>query len=180
VDHQNKILDEIKVLSHYRQIKPGSVSDGLAGPVLNFVTAKLSTTSQEDTKLQLQRDIRAAIEHDESDPSSFIPEIERSRLLSLQRRVLGSLHYAGMEDREERIVDAFGSTFQWIFKDSPNDQRKWDNFKNWLGSDSQLYWITGKAGSGKSTLIKYICEREAVSNHFSAEKQSRCIQYLLP
>ncbi|OCL07889.1 hypothetical protein AOQ84DRAFT_222459 [Glonium stellatum] len=34
----------------------------------------------------------------------------------------------------------------------------WDNFVEWLeGSDGRnIYWITGKAGSGKSTLMKYL------------------------
>lgn len=34
----------------------------------------------------------------------------------------------------------------------------WDNFIEWLkGSDGRnIYWITGKAGSGKSTLMKYL------------------------
>ncbi|KAI0835164.1 hypothetical protein F5Y06DRAFT_276867 [Hypoxylon sp. FL0890] len=34
----------------------------------------------------------------------------------------------------------------------------WDNFSDWLKSDSSIYWISGKPGSGKSTLMKYIIE----------------------
>ncbi|KAK4209406.1 hypothetical protein QBC37DRAFT_391283 [Rhypophila decipiens] len=32
----------------------------------------------------------------------------------------------------------------------------WHSFSQWLESDDSIYWITGKAGSGKSTLMKYI------------------------
>lgn len=32
----------------------------------------------------------------------------------------------------------------------------WDNFGDWLKSDSTLYWISGKPGSGKSTLVKFL------------------------
>jgi len=96
----------------------------------------------------------------------------------LERRILASLYYAGMEDREGRITEAYGSTFQWIFNDSPHDERKWANFKDWLKSDSQLYWITGKAGSGKSTLMKFICEKNTRASDPPAESQSRCVEFL--
>ncbi|KAG4262773.1 hypothetical protein FPRO03_10136 [Fusarium proliferatum] len=34
--------------------------------------------------------------------------------------------------------------------------RHWDSFINWLQSDLPVYWITGKPGSGKSTLMKFL------------------------
>ncbi|KAL9115090.1 MAG: hypothetical protein Q9227_000884 [Pyrenula ochraceoflavens] len=34
--------------------------------------------------------------------------------------------------------------------------KPWDNFMDWLRSDSRIYWISGKIGSGKSTLVKFI------------------------
>lgn len=42
-----------------------------------------------------------------------------------------------------------------------NDQHslstlKWDSFSNWLRSTDTVYWISGKPGSGKSTLVKFI------------------------
>lgn len=41
----------------------------------------------------------------------------------------------------------------------------WDNFAKWLGEqrlgeDDGLYWIEGKAGSGKSTLMRYIFDNK--------------------
>ncbi|KAF5635799.1 hypothetical protein F52700_5111 [Fusarium sp. NRRL 52700] len=32
----------------------------------------------------------------------------------------------------------------------------WDSFINWLKSDLPVYWISGKPGSGKSTLMKFL------------------------
>ncbi|KAI0119243.1 hypothetical protein F4814DRAFT_411308 [Daldinia grandis] len=39
----------------------------------------------------------------------------------------------------------------------PKD-KPWYNFEDWLKSDNTLYWISGKPGSGKSTLVKYLIE----------------------
>ncbi|KAF4970545.1 hypothetical protein FSARC_2454 [Fusarium sarcochroum] len=38
--------------------------------------------------------------------------------------------------------------------------RLWDSFSSWLQSDDKLFWIRGKPGSGKSTLIKFIINNE--------------------
>lgn len=34
----------------------------------------------------------------------------------------------------------------------------WDRFSNWLKSTNIVYWISGKPGSGKTTLMKYILD----------------------
>ena len=47
-------------------------------------------------------------------------------------------------------------TFEWIFDD--DIERPWDSFVKWLRGDECIYWIQGKAGSGKSTLMKYLAD----------------------
>ncbi|EQB54951.1 hypothetical protein CGLO_05165 [Colletotrichum gloeosporioides Cg-14] len=48
----------------------------------------------------------------------------------------------------------------------------WDNFVEWLrGNDRNLYWVSGKPGSGKSTLMKFIETREDALK-IMAEKHS--------
>lgn len=37
-------------------------------------------------------------------------------------------------------------------------QKRWPNFIEWLESDETKYWISGKPGSGKSTLVKFLIE----------------------
>ncbi|RYP51293.1 hypothetical protein DL769_010831 [Monosporascus sp. CRB-8-3] len=39
---------------------------------------------------------------------------------------------------------------------SIGDHTSWDSFIEWLKSDNDIYWISGKAGSGKSTLTRFI------------------------
>ncbi|KAH6994657.1 hypothetical protein EDB82DRAFT_537513 [Fusarium venenatum] len=38
--------------------------------------------------------------------------------------------------------------------------RLWHSFADWLQSDGRLFWIQGKPGSGKSTLVKYIASKK--------------------
>jgi hypothetical protein len=61
-----------------------------------------------------------------------------------------------MTFRYERIVEAYPIIFEWVFRDPTVDQLPWSSFSDWLKTGNGVYWINGKAGSGKSTLMKYI------------------------
>ena len=67
---------------------------------------------------------------------------------------LKSLTFDDINLRMNEIVGTHAKVFEWIF-----DEEKpgpWDSFAAWLRSNEQVYWINGKAGSGKSTLMKFI------------------------
>lgn len=55
-----------------------------------------------------------------------------------------------LEHRFEKIETASPGTFDWIFEDPDL------NFVSWLRNNTGAYWIRGKPGSGKSTLMKYL------------------------
>ncbi|KAF3022571.1 hypothetical protein E8E14_013229 [Neopestalotiopsis sp. 37M] len=79
--------------------------------------------------------------------------------------ILESLSFKSMKNREEEVADAHSNTFDWIFKYSFGDVgegRFGDQFSRWLQSDElgSTYWITGKPGSGKSTIMRYISEHK--------------------
>jgi hypothetical protein len=63
-----------------------------------------------------------------------------------------------MNDRYDRIEDAFAKTFDWIFQKPNPCTQPWSDFSKWLSHGNGIYWINGKAGSGKSTLMRYIYE----------------------
>lgn len=71
--------------------------------------------------------------------------------------LLSNLRFREFQDREYAIPETYRGTYQWIF-DSPAHSTPWSSFVDWIDSGEQLYWITGKAGSGKSTLMKLIRE----------------------
>ncbi|KAM0258623.1 hypothetical protein ACHAPA_011158 [Fusarium lateritium] len=70
----------------------------------------------------------------------------------IQQDIINSLWFHAMDLRDMSITKPYRSTYEWIFDDESKTV-----FTDWLkGTKSPLYWITGKAGSGKSTLMKYI------------------------
>ena len=58
-----------------------------------------------------------------------------------------------MNQRAISIKNAHLGTFQCIFS---SNLPAWATFVTWLASDENLYWISGKPGSGKSTLTKFV------------------------
>jgi hypothetical protein len=76
--------------------------------------------------------------------------------LKAEEAVLDTFRFSIMGDRHEGVAEAHRKTFQWMFTKSRDNTRMRDNFVDWLRSDGGIYWINGKAGSGKSTLMKFI------------------------
>ena len=99
---------------------------------------------------------------------------ERERDMLLQEKFLESLVYPEIFSREDSVSPAHKKTFRWIFDRSGTKVRPWDNFVEWLETGSSTYWINGKAGSGKSTLMRFIyhhpCTIEAL-NTWAAGKE---------
>jgi hypothetical protein len=111
-----------------------------------------------------------------------------------QHRILDLLKFDGLHEREDRVHNPHGQTFEWIFADVPNTRTssrhstededdaysdepahqdrdskfKFDDlqrhrmmtesrnaFGDWLLSNG-IFHITGKLGSGKSTLMRFL------------------------
>lgn len=75
-----------------------------------------------------------------------------------------SLWFDELYSREESIRYAHPQTFKWILDKSAKNMGPWDNFVEWLEFGQGTYWISGKPGSGKSTLMSFICQ-----NHYTIE-----------
>ncbi|KAK0613711.1 hypothetical protein B0T14DRAFT_461687 [Immersiella caudata] len=56
--------------------------------------------------------------------------------------------------REDQIEKNYEGTFSWVYDDDTT------GFRQWLLGGRGIYWIRGKPGSGKSTLMKYIYHNE--------------------
>jgi hypothetical protein len=72
--------------------------------------------------------------------------------------ILNALWFRSIDDRREAVPNAHQKTFQWIYENPVSWNKPWDSFSEWLRFGRGCYWIEGKAGSGKSTLMKYLQE----------------------
>lgn len=104
-------------------------------------------------------------------------QISPNRLARVRRQFIDIFRYESMFDRETSVAQAHSDTLKWLFKDPSDETHKWDNFRRWLESQDQLYWITGKMGSGKSTLMKYVSEKPPAP--MAASRERRCTPHLL-
>ena len=68
--------------------------------------------------------------------------------------LLKKLDFAERSSREDQIetVDTQASTVDWIWDIDDAQQ----SFKQWLQNDTPIFWIQGKPGSGKSTLVRHL------------------------
>lgn len=77
----------------------------------------------------------------------------------VQDFILEGLRFTAMTDREEEVSAAHRKTFDWIFQEHDlTGSKNCSRFPVWLAKDTSdsVFWVNGKAGSGKSTLMRYI------------------------
>lgn len=74
-----------------------------------------------------------------------------------------------MDDRLDDIAQPHEDTFEWIWTASDLD------FVPWLQSKTGLYWISGKPGSGKSTLMKYLFGHRQTQQHLRSNSLGRTL-----
>jgi hypothetical protein len=85
---------------------------------------------------------------------------EEIHLLMIENCILQSLAFSTLIDRCESVEIAYPQTFEWVYQEPHLSEKPWSNFVDWLRHGSGIYWISGKAGSGKSTLMRYIYENK--------------------
>lgn len=79
------------------------------------------------------------------------------------RRLQDSLYYQHMHERYESLREAADGTYKWILEPGANGeltsrQEQMTAFLRWFRNGSGTFWVSGKPGSGKSTLMKYLVE----------------------
>jgi len=91
--------------------------------------------------------------------------------------LLSSLHFPTMDSREEDLDPAHTGTFKWIMR-----KMNWKSpfykspspYLQWLSTKKPLFWLSGKAGSGKSTLMNFLIThptRDAVLQNAFPDKK---------
>lgn len=87
---------------------------------------------------------------------------EAAELTQNDQDFLRSLHFRNQESRYQNIEDAHTKTFAWILEENTHQgaRESTSTFKDWLETKNGIYWISGKPGSGKSTLMKFLWNNE--------------------
>lgn len=85
--------------------------------------------------------------------------VQEADKVATSERILKSLLFDEIKVRHDQIHEAHENTFNWIFDDDAT------SFKKWLTSSSDdVFWVSGKAGSGKSTLMKFLCNHKTTDD----------------
>lgn len=158
--HQRSKLQELATILIQQDAKFQSLEDGSRRILCSLLKTHTSTTSHIDKRfdelhsrldatdqniLYSLRSFRAAFFHDDS----------RKRFLRVALCFLDSLRFDQIDMRHSAIPREHAQTCAWVLNDGPT-VRKWSSFTRWLTTDAGIYWVSGKAGSGKSTLMKFI------------------------
>ncbi|KAH8764626.1 hypothetical protein BGZ57DRAFT_745743, partial [Hyaloscypha finlandica] len=81
--------------------------------------------------------------------------------------IVRSLRFRGILVRDQSIEKAYEGTFEWFLTDKRTGQQgsEYHMFSEWLRGPESLFWLSGKAGSGKSTLMKLIFHHPQLLEH---------------
>ena len=118
---------------------------------------------QEQTMTSLDK-LASLISKDSKEPNSVMADLTaqlsalslESDTYARQLKVIESLRFEMIFERPIRIVEAYPTTFEWLFSDTSPVDLSEISMLQWLEARNGMYWVSGKAGSGKSTLMKFL------------------------
>ncbi|KAF7540889.1 hypothetical protein G7054_g1068 [Neopestalotiopsis clavispora] len=100
---------------------------------------------------------------DVQDLSSQLSQVSLSeRDVAKEQAILYSLDYERRTARYEAISEAHRKTFNWLFDDAERKALGAEKFLDWIKSSGEVFWISGKPGSGKSTFMKFVADHEQI------------------
>ncbi|KAI0451778.1 hypothetical protein F5B21DRAFT_486120 [Xylaria acuta] len=125
----------------------------------------------EATELLDQKGISTTRQLTKDDISNIVSDISNLSLsgkdiavLARAQTFLRSLDFASRRYRYDDIPEAYKRTFEWILNPSMNTvegkEEQLSLLIQWLRHSNGTFWLSGKAGSGKSTLMKYIANHD--------------------
>ncbi|KAF4442818.1 hypothetical protein F53441_11646 [Fusarium austroafricanum] len=83
------------------------------------------------------------------------------------RNLLNSLLFPTIKQRQSAIMERHQATFNWVFSENKT------GFCEWLETGNGFFWVKGKAGSGKSTLMKYLATHDQTQSRLQVWGEGR-------
>lgn len=91
--------------------------------------------------------------------STLLDSALHAKITRAWHRILLSLKFPDMRIRESNIYEAHQNTCDWVLEPDQGIGNKHGNslplINTWLRFGDGVFWLAGKAGSGKSTLMKH-------------------------
>lgn len=120
------------------------------------ISGKIAMAQQDLEMIRDLRQLKSVIEASIGLNDVIADSAEQTLTLACQEHILNILWFRRMRDRKNGVDAAHQQTFQWSLEPPNHKVATWDDIPAWLQHSSGIYWMSGKAGSGKSTLMKYI------------------------
>ncbi|KAH7397026.1 hypothetical protein DE146DRAFT_599213, partial [Phaeosphaeria sp. MPI-PUGE-AT-0046c] len=162
---QNTLLSEVAALHREMQEMASKHSTRLENisSAIDDITNKLPEIPQIGQK---DTDLEQAIES----LRTGISDLSLTRQgISKEVAILKSLRHNSYSARFATVSSAHKRTFGWALQNRCNDDpasKKGDLMK-WLREGDSVFWISGKPGSGKSTLMKFLVDHQSTRSALS-------------
>lgn len=121
------------------------------------------STSLSDLTRQLERQLEASYKTQsivQGMEETLIRLSEETQMRRSQLRLLESLTDPVMKMRESSICRSHAKTYEWMLTPSAWNQYPDVQFLEWLAHETGVFWIAGKPGCGKSTLMRFVYSEE--------------------
>ncbi|RNJ58883.1 hypothetical protein D7B24_003972 [Verticillium nonalfalfae] len=76
------------------------------------------------------------------------------------------LWYGSIPRRHDAIATAHEKTFEWIFTGQKKTHQSNTTLMEWMAGGSGPYWVSGRAGTGKSSLMRFLNDDERTREAF--------------
>ena len=103
----------------------------------------------------------------QSVPIQSVPEQGVKTSVDWRTKILRHLNRLEIDERFNKVDEAYRTTYEWIYQNSEL------GFIKWLTTGDGIFFISGKPGSGKSTLMKFIYSDPRTSQHLGANNSQR-------
>ncbi|KAI2621905.1 hypothetical protein GGS26DRAFT_568444 [Hypomontagnella submonticulosa] len=126
--------------------------------------SELILSEAQSTRAHVTAEAEHTRDRIDSIDTRLLSEFSRRNIEGTRDRVLSTLWFPEINQRENVIAEATDDIVHEIFPKS--------KFADWLQSDQPIFWISGKPGSGKSTLTKYLTQSSQTVEFLQTQRPS--------
>jgi hypothetical protein len=94
----------------------------------------------------------------------------------VEELILKALKFPMMVKRHDEIPEPHPQTFHWVLEKGQHSNMPWSNLSEWLRCGTGVYWVNGKAASGKSTLMRHIFDSPQTREPLTEWTQGQSLQ----